>query len=416
MQKNITVLAKNFSESYSVLHNRYAISLESFFVKLHVDSIELQHLMVPFDLQKIQLAHDIVGSYGMVDGIIVVGIGGSNGAARAIEQLINGVMNETKQCKIWWLETVDVCLTSQILDAASALLQSDKRVIAIVISKSGATFEIVANMELVVALFETYYGKSVGKNVIVCSDKGSPLEVYAQQIHAQFIEMPELIGGRFSAFAIHHLIILAFMGVDIDTLCQGARDITIRLQTNDESNFAILMAVFIAEAYQRGFRIYDLFVPGICWQGFGFWARQLIAESLGKKNRLDGSIINFGLTPTVTTCSTDLHSMAQLYVEGPQNQTITSFCMIESEEVSVEGLFSDSYKNAMNTLMRSVVDVYSDLQKPSLIVVIPEKNSYYIGALIQLFFVKILLLGHIFNINPYNQPGVRLFKDKFKSL
>ena len=48
-----------------------------------------------------------------------------------------------------------------------------------------------------------------------------------------------------------------------------------------------------------------------------------MAESLGKEFNKKGETVNTGITPVVSIGSTDLHSMAQLYLGGPYDKFTT---------------------------------------------------------------------------------------------
>ena len=50
------------------------------------------------------------------------------------------------------------------------------------------------------------------------------------------------------------------------------------------------------------------------------WYRQLWAESLGKRQGRDGTIVSVGPTPIKALGVTDQHSQVQLYKEGPRRQ------------------------------------------------------------------------------------------------
>ena len=48
-----------------------------------------------------------------------------------------------------------------------------------------------------------------------------------------------------------------------------------------------------------------------------YWYQQLIAESLGKKNK--------GILPIISNMPKDNHSLMQLYLDGPKNNFFTFF-------------------------------------------------------------------------------------------
>src|SRR5690606_2937136 len=56
--------------------------------------------------------------------------------------------------------------------------------------------------------------------------------------------------------------------------------------------------------------------------GISDWFRQLWAESLGKKDSLDGKDVFAGQTPIKALGAIDQHSQIQLYTEGPNDKLI----------------------------------------------------------------------------------------------
>jgi glucose-6-phosphate isomerase len=350
---------------------------------------------------------------GRVDGVVVVGIGGSNLAARAVETALHGLFDSQKKVPIWWTDTVDAEYLDGIISCVTDLFLQTKSVLLMIISKSGTTFETMANAEVLIALFKSHYASDYAKHLVYGSDSDSPLAQQASKIGAFFVSIPDSVGGRFSAFAMPHLLILALVGIDIQFFCQGAVAITPMLLESSLKNPALFRAVGLYASYQKNMIIHDLFMPGILWNEMGNWMRQLIGESLGKKYDTNGNIVNAGFVPTVSICSTDLHSVGQLYVEGPSKRVTTFFDIVsKSDFLCNKGFFPVSYPHLMVQSMKAVMDVYNDLKKPFFCISIPEKNAYYMGQLMQMMMVETVLLAGLMQVNPFDQPGVELFKKK----
>ena len=66
---------------------------------------------------------------------------------------------------------------------------------------------------------------------------------------------------------------------------------------------------------------------------FLFWAQQLIAESLGKKN--------LGFMPVVSNVPKDHHSMLQLYLDGPKDKIFYIFSIDEKSKNKITILKSE---------------------------------------------------------------------------
>lgn len=366
-----------------------------------------------FDKEAINSVLSTVDKIGYVDGIVVVGIGGSNLAARAVETVLFGLFDSQKKVPVWWADTVDQVYIDGIIRSITQLFEQRKRVLLIIVSKSGTTFETMVNAEIFINVFKQYYKSNYFEHIIYGSDQGSVLEKKARESNAIFVSIPNAIGGRFSAFSKPHLLILALSGVDIRFFCQGAVAITPDLLESNLNNPAFLRAAGLYDCYQNNIIIHDLFMPGILWHECGNWMRQLIGESLGKAYDNDGNLVNVGFVPTVSICSTDLHSVGQLYVQGPLNRVTTFFNIdVYSYATSNNSFFGVSYSQLIKTSMNAVIQVYDDLKKPYFSIVIPERNAYYIGQIMQMMMVETVLLAGLLSINPFDQPGVILFKNK----
>lgn len=379
----------------------------------HLGNDTCSFIGLAFDQGSINYVLSIVDQIGIVDGIVVVGIGGSNLAARAVETVLYGLFDAQKKVPIWWADTVDAEYLDGIISCVKDLFLQKKSVLLMIISKSGTTFETMANAEVLITLFKSHYASDYAKHLVYGSDSDSPLAQHASKIGAFFVSIPDSVGGRFSAFVMPHLLILALVGIDIQFFCQGAVAITPMLLESSLKNPALFRAVGLYASYQKNMIIHDLFIPGILWNEMGNWMRQLIGESLGKKYNTSGNVVNVGFIPTVSICSTDLHSVGQLYVEGPANRVTTFFEVVSKTDfICNKGLFPVSYPQLMVQSMKAVMDVYNDLKKPFFCILIPEKNPYYVGQLMQMMMVETLLLAGLMEINPFDQPGVELFKKK----
>ena len=73
---------------------------------------------------------------------------------------------------------------------------------------------------------------------------------------------------------------------------------------------------------------------------FLFWSQQLIAESLGKKNK--------GFLPVISNVPKDHHSLLQLYLDGPKDKLYNIFSVEEksNEKINVKkNIGIDSFLN-----------------------------------------------------------------------
>jgi len=196
------------------------------------------------------------------------------------------------------------------------------------------------------------------------------------------------------------------------------------LKTEVEHNPAIQSAAVLANAMRDGKTINDNFVFNSELESLGKWYRQLMGESVGKENDLGGKKVNTGLTPTVSVGSTDLHSVGQLYLGGPLDK-ITTF--IYSTDTSralnvptertfpavVEMINGVSTSDIMNAILGGVKIAYNKKQIPFMEVQFEEITPYELGAFMQF---KMMYLGKLLNVNPFDQPNVESYKIETKQL
>src|SRR3989338_1350479 len=98
-------------------------------------------------------------------------------------------------------------------------------------------------------------------------------------------------------------------------------------------NPALLSAILTYVNYTKGFNIYNSFYFNPELKSLGKWYTQLMAESIAKEFNLNGEKINVGITPIVSIGSTDLHSMATLFLGEPRNK-FTQFVHASQKENS----------------------------------------------------------------------------------
>ncbi len=147
------------------------------------------------------------------------------------------------------------------------------------------------------------------------------------------------------------------------------------------------------------------------------WYQQLSAESLGKKNR--------GFFPIISTMPKDNHSLLQLYLDGPKNNFFSFF--ISRERNSLK--FNNKYlvkeikylnKKNLNQILHvqniATQNVFTKKKLPFRSFEIINRNEETLGELFTFFILETLMLSHLLNVNPINQPAVELIKTETKKI
>lgn len=351
--------------------------------------------------------------------LVVIGIGGSALGAQAVHEAVHGrLYNElTRGCKIYFVDTVDAAQLADQIAVVDALLRAGERVIITVVTKSGKTTETIANFDIFLELVGRYYPR-MSDYVVMITDAGSSFATYGKKQGYQVLEIPPLVGGRYSVFCAVGLFPLAMLGVDISALCAGAAHaIEVCTQMNMHNDAAVSACIKYMQ-YEQGKNIHDLFIFAPYLYAVGLWYRQLMGESIGKKTNTQH--VEVGITPTVSVGSTDLHSVGQLYLGGPRDKFFT-FLISESHahlvvrqrsdlEPFVPHLQGRSVAEIMDAIIRGIQGAYEQEGRPFCTMRLTDTTPYTIGYVLQLYMLEMIYLGFLLNVCPFDQPEVELYK------
>ena len=198
------------------------------------------------------------------------------------------------------------------------------------------------------------------------------------------------------------------------------------LSNSISKNYAMKSAITIYEHNRKGKNIFNTFLFSKQLESIGKWYRQLLAESIGKEKNRENKKINSGITPITSIGSTDLHSMAQLYLGGP-NDKLHCFINIKKQtKVKVprdknigkitSNLVGKNMQEIMEAIYGGVTGAFRKKRKPFYQIKLEKIDEYNIGALLQMKMIEMMYLGALFNVNPFDQPNVEEYKKVTKEL
>ena len=355
------------------------------------------------------------------DYLIVVGVGGSSLGTIAVQEAILGkYYNQLKSdIKIFYVDNVDSDSLGDVLRIIEPALKEGKKIIVNGVSKSGNSTETIANFEIVTGLLRKYV-KDYEKYVVVTTDKFSPFWDLALDKAFNILEVPANVGGRYSVFSPVGLFPLGMLGINLEKLLRGAKDMKkLCLKKDISKNPAVLSATIHYSNYRSGKKISNMFLFSSDLESLGKWERQLMGESIGKKGK--------GITPTVAIGSTDLHSLIQLYLGGP-NDTFTSFISVKNNNTFlkipplkeynelVEDIQSDSLDEIMNAIMKGIEVSYRKGKRPFMEIELLNKKAFTIGAFLQYKMMEMMYLGYLMSVNPFDQPDVEKYKKETRRI
>lgn len=380
---------------------------------------------LPIDKSMLKNIKANINKFKNADYLIVAGIGGSNLGTIAIQEAVLGQLYNqfNPKTKVLYADTVDPDLISSIICIVEPELKKGKKVILNGVSKSGGTTETIANFEILANVIKKYH-KDYEKYIVVTTDKDSKFYNLAKQKNFTTLEIPKKVGGRFSVFSPVGLFPLGLLGINLDKLLKGAQKAR-KEQIKKDSPATISAAIKFLHKTKHP--INDLFIFSKDLESVGKWYRQLMGESIAKEKNLQNKKVFTGLTPTVSIGSTDLHSMAQLYLGGPYDKYTTfistknnrgkeSVPNIKAYNKLVPNIQNKFLKDIMSAILKGTQTAYKKGKRPYSEIILKNKSEESIGELLQFFMIEMMFLGHLMNVNTFDQPNVENYKIETKKL
>jgi len=363
---------------------------------------------------------------GRFDNILVLGIGGSALGGLAVTEALlkpywNLLTNEQRNGlpRIFFLDNIDP-------DSMNGLLQilDLKKTLVNVITKSGDTAETMSQYMILKDLLEKELGDDYRKNIVATTDKevGILIQLANQEGYKTFV-VPDDVGGRFSVFSAVGLLPFALVGLDIDKIISGIKDMDLALKNTDiHQNIAAQGALiqYLMDT-QKGKHLSVMMPYSSRLKYISDWYVQLWAESLGKEYNNNGERVNVGPTPIKALGATDQHSQIQLYNEGPNDKIIT-FIRVENfdavleiprifEYTGIRYLAGKTVNDLINAEADSTRVALSDYSRPTTTITLERVDEYNVAQLLYMLEVQTAIAGELYGINTFNQPGVEQAKN-----
>lgn len=352
--------------------------------------------------------------------MLLLGIGGSALGARALQRAFAPGQDEPGHdgpC-LWIADNVCPATFGRWL---AKLSPSDTTVVCV--SKSGGTIETVAQYLLARDWLMAALGDAWREHVVLVTDRKSGfLREEAERFALPSLEVPEHLGGRYSALSAVGLLPAAFLGLDWQALLDGAASVSAPLAAAaaDESGAALAahpsfrLACWAHALEQAGYDqlIFFCYMPQ--WATFGPWFAQLWAESLGKGGT--------GTQPLPATGVTDQHSINQMFLDGPRNKACLFVSGPETPEEAPGLRFGHDLPERWAWLRDRPFGSLLDAEAlgtrmalcasgvPLLHLRMGEQTCHAAGAMMLLLEGATLLTGWLNGIDPLDQPAVELGK------
>lgn len=349
------------------------------------------------------------------DVFVVIGIGGSYLGARAAIELLQGPNRNIGRGKgdpqIFYAGN---SLSTRSWNELCRLLDEKDFSIAI-ISKSGTTTEPALATRALRWMLERKYGTDRARErIYAITDpvKGALRQMAAEEGWETF-SIPPSVGGRFSVLSPVGLLPMAVAGIDIMALLGGSMDAKERYDLRSYENPVWLYAAIRNLMYRHGKQIelFESFEPG--FRMFGSWWQQLFGESEGKNGK--------GLFPVTAEFTADLHSLGQMIQQGKRNmfETMLRFdppeqtCTVGTDIKNLDGLNYLAGKRLDFVDEKAFLGTVAAHVDGGVPVITMDCGPLDEGKVGELFYFLELACGisaYILGVNPFNQPGVELYK------
>lgn len=338
-----------------------------------------------------------------ISDVINVGIGGSDMGPKAVWQALQP---NKPSINLHFLSAADGVRFERITTNLNPYTT-----LVVVSSKSFKTVETLANARAIDQWFANagILGENRNSHMVVASanpDAASQLQLPQDNLFPFW----EWVGGRFSVWGSVGLPLAIGLGSDVfKEFLSGAHAMDLHTsQSSIENNLPALIALL---AFRN---VTKANMPSYCWlpyddrlRGIVPWLQQLEMESLGKPPANEKH--HTGARVWGGHGNESQHSFYQWLRAGTGNTAIDiCWCekpghhqeelhrlLINSAKAQVEALAkrdNQNYRNAISTLC------------------IDELTPARLGALMAMYEHKTTMLGTLFGINPFDQPGVEFGK------
>ena len=231
------------------------------------------------------------------------------------------------------------------------------------------------------------------------------------------------VGGRYSVWSAVGLpIALQYGFKTFQDFLAGAHAMDLHFKAAAlEENLPVIMALtLLYQQEQNGIKAYAAIPYADALDWFPKWLQQLDMESNGKSIGRNGKPVKHS-SPVVfgSAGSNAQHSYFQLLHQGPEIIPIDFIAVrepmsdrpeaIAHHRILLSNCLAQAQALANGKDAANPNDIYPG-KRPSNLLLLPELNAFYLGALLALYENRAATLGALWNINSFDQPGVEYGK------
>ncbi|MBT8593122.1 glucose-6-phosphate isomerase [Polynucleobacter paneuropaeus] len=355
-----------------------------------------------------------------VTDVIHIGIGGSDfGPRLAIEALSHVPGLQSRGMRMHFLSNIDTAELARILQRAQP---NSTRVI--IVSKSFTTLETTMNARAVVNWLKDNDCTSgqIARSLFAVTANIAAAKTFGIE-EDNIYPFWDWVGGRYSVWSAVGLpIALQYGFKTFQDFLAGAHAMDLHFRSAPlEENLPVIMALALLYQQQtHDIKSFAAIPYADALDGFPKWLQQLDMESNGKRVGRDGKPVKFS-SPVVfgSSGSNAQHSYFQLFHQGTETIPIDFIAVrkpmsdrpeaVAHHRILMSNCLAQAQALAHGKDAKNPNEVYPG-KRPSNLLLLPELNAFYLGALLALYENRTVALGALWNINSFDQPGVELGK------
>ncbi len=321
----------------------------------------------------------------------IIGMGGSSLGAQAIYDFLKHKIKKN----FLFLDNIQTF----------KLKKDNTNYLNLVVSKSGNTIETIINTNIFI--------KKNQKNIFITENNYSYLNILAQKLKSEIIHHNNYIGGRYSVLSEVGMLPAELMGLNSLQFKQLNNLIKNKKFLN---NLVINVEAILHFIRNKKFNSVIINYDEKSVNLFN-WYQQLVAESLGKKNK--------GVLPIISNMPKDNHSVMQLYLDGFKNNFFTFFYVKESNSLKINNnkilsinkyLRNKDLDKIVLAQKNATENIFNKKNIPFRTFEIHKRDEKTLGELFTFFILETILIARALKINPFNQPAVELIKNETKKI
>jgi glucose-6-phosphate isomerase len=390
MKKNLIIKNNFFSKKKTKKIDLFKISSSIDRIKKNLNKKNVYNL---FSKRfKLNFNESELRKFKKLKSVVVIGMGGSVLGSKAIHSL----MEHKIKRNFIFMDNIDQSFLKRIN------LEDKKKLLFIIISKSGNTLETLVNVNLLAS-----FNLNKKNTIIITENNANALNKFAKKKNILTIEHRDYIGGRYSVLSEVGMVPAYFMDLNTKKFRKN-----ILSHFNKSKKKTLVDSIYQMSKYYLSKDISSIifFNYSSKLNNLAFWCQQLLAESLGKKNK--------GILPVLSKAPKDHHSLLQLYLDGPRDKIFYVFSEKKKNDKKIRNYFNDTFNYISNKNIHEIIESQKNaflesLKKkkiPYKEIIINKLNEETLGEFFSYFILETASIGKSISINPFNQPAVEEVK------